>query len=127
MPEFGLSRADILRGRKELEELFSTGKRFYESPFKIIYQKKPVIPGQTLNRVGVAVPKKVIRLAHDRNRIKRQCRECIRLQRHVLIQKLEEQHVSLDFFIIYTVPSHPDFNLLNDKIILILQRLLTQV
>ena len=127
MPDFGLSRSEILRGRKELEKLFSSGKRFYESPFKVIYQIKPIIPGQSINRIGVAVPKKVVRLAHDRNRIKRKCRECIRLQRHILKQRLEDQRVSLDFFIIYTASDHPDFNFLSDKIILILQRLLTQI
>ncbi len=127
MPEFGLSRSEILRGRKELQHLFSSGKRFYEDPFKVVYKIRPIIPGQSINRVGVAVPKKAVRLAHDRNRIKRQCRECIRLQRHILLKRLEDQRLSLDFFIIYNASDHPDFNFISDKIILILQRLLIQV
>jgi ribonuclease P protein component len=127
MPEFGLSRSEILRGRKEFEHLFTSGKRFYEAPFKVIYKIKPIIPGQSINRVAVTVPKKAVRLAHDRNRIKRQCRECIRLERHILIERLEDKSMSLDFFIIYTASDHPDFNFISDKIILILQRLLNQV
>jgi ribonuclease P protein component len=127
MPEFGLSRTDILRGRKELDKLFADGKKFYEPPFKIVYQKKVTDASQSINRVGVSVPKKIIRLAHDRNRIKRLCRESIRLNRKVLIEKLRDQNASLDFFIIYTGQSNPDFNFLSDKIILILHRLLNQV
>jgi len=82
---------------------------------------------QSFNRVGIAVPNKIIRLAHDRNRVKRLCRESIRLNRQALIERLKEQNFSLDFFIIYNGQSNPDFNFLSDKIILILQRLLNQV
>lgn len=73
-----LSKAEILRGRKAIAELFDKSSSFFLYPFKVFYR---IDPGGGNSRVLFVVSRKQLRRAVDRNKIKRRMREAYRLNR----------------------------------------------
>jgi ribonuclease P protein component len=75
---YSLSKREILRGRKQIAELFEKGSTFFLYPFKVFYRCDPAAEGsQTL----FVVSKKHIARAVQRNLVKRRMREAYRLNR----------------------------------------------
>ncbi len=102
-----------MKSRKQTEQLFSEGKRFTLTPFRIYYliskeQKKGL-------QFGAGVSSKIFKKAVDRNRVKRLVREAYRLQKKALQEKLVEQNVQLNLFFIYTGKELPVYKEVYDK------------
>ena len=74
-------------------------------------------------RFGIAVSKKISKLAVQRNRIKRITREAYRINKHEATKELEQQGKKLDFFLIYSGTLQTESTEIREKIILILRRL----
>jgi ribonuclease P protein component len=119
--KFTLGKNERLKSRKIIEELFSKGQRFMVSPFRVFY-----LPAAASLQCGVAVSSKNFKKAVDRNRIKRQVREAYRLQKTALQQKLKEKNTGLSIFLVYTGKELPEYQLLYDKLTVILNKLLKQ-
>jgi ribonuclease P protein component len=117
-----LSRAERLSGKKTIGNLFAHGKRFSFSPFRVIWLERKDDLSINL-RFGIAVSKKISKLAVQRNRIKRISREAFRINKHEAIRELEQQGKKLDFFLIYSGTVQTDSSEIREKIILILKRL----
>jgi ribonuclease P protein component len=64
--------------------------------------------------------------ATDRNRIKRMTREAYRQQKHLLYERLEQQHLQLVVFFIYTDKKIQPYSHLHHKILVILDRLIQE-
>lgn len=62
--------------RSELQELFASRESFVSYPFRVIYLEQQRVA--TSLKMMVSVPKKKIRHAVDRNRVKRLTREAFR-------------------------------------------------
>lgn len=73
---FGLRKNEIIRNKKEIRDLLSTGKRFALNDFVIIY--KPAHE----TKVGFFASGK-IRSAVKRNRVKRILREAYRMNKEI--------------------------------------------
>ncbi len=117
-----LSRAERLSGKKTIGHLFASGKRFSCFPFRVIWaERADDLPSRL--RFGIAVSKKISKLAVQRNRIKRITREAYRTNKHATIDELELQGRKLDFFLIYSGSIQTDSSEIREKIILILERL----
>ena len=93
-----LGKKERLKSRKAIDALFSGGHRFTVSPIRVFYQPTQ---GTTL-KFGVAVSTKLYKKAVDRNRVKRVIRECWRLQKNQLQEKLTGKGAGLDVFFVYT-------------------------
>lgn len=115
-----LSRTERLKSRKAIEQLFNSGKRFSQPPFKILYQKSE----QTGLLFGTGVSTKNFKKAVDRNKVKRLMREAYRLQKHTLQQVLIEKQSGLDLFFIYTGKEIPAYQYVVEKIGESLQQLI---
>ena len=116
-----LGKEERLKSRKQIEQLFSEGKKFTAAPFRVhyLYDRHEKVPVQ----FGVGVSARNFKKAVDRNRIKRLTREAYRLQKLPLQQKLKEQNKQLVIFFIYTGNKVPDYAEVADKMSTILDKL----
>jgi ribonuclease P protein component len=124
---FELPKSEILRGKSELDKLFSTGSSLYEHPFKAVYTIEPNIENEISMQFGIVVPKRFFRKAHDRNHLKRHCREAYRLNKNSLKTELQHRNICLKFMLIFIGKDALTSKEIHRKIILLLQRLTQQV
>jgi len=76
--------------KKEIDGLFKQGDSFISYPLRIIYLNQKPLSGATVS-VLISVPKKNIKRAVNRNRIKRLIREAYRLNKSNIIQFCQEK------------------------------------
>lgn len=107
---FTLPSTERLKLRKQIETLFQTGEAFSVYPLRVIYCITPRETASAPSLAGFSVPKKKMKLAVQRNRIKRLIRESWRVQKHELAPVLlPDQQIHL--FFIFTgkdMPVHAD-------------------
>lgn len=107
---------------KSIEILFENGKSLSEKPFRIIYNIDNNNEDVFLKAL-IVVPKKRVRLASDRNVIKRRVKEAYRLQKSELEKYLKSKNHQLNLAIIYQKHEILDYKLIEEKIKLLLSRL----
>lgn len=98
---FGLGKTEKLKSRKQIEDLFSTGKSFNVFPVKVIY-KFFTGEEESAAQIGVTVSQRSFKRAVDRNKIKRLLREAYRLQKNELLELLRSNNMKANIFFIYT-------------------------
>lgn len=105
---FTLPATERLKLRKQIETLFQTGEAFSVYPLRVIYTitERGTHPSPLL--AGFSVPKKRMKLAVQRNRIKRLIKEAWRLQKHLLVPELSAAQ-QLHIFFIFTGKEQPDY------------------
>ncbi len=100
---FTLQAVERLKLRKQIETLFQTGEAFSVFPLRVVYQYLPergeAEPSPV--RVGFSIPKKRLRKAVQRNRVRRLLKEAWRLQKHELYAQIPAT-AQLHCFFIYT-------------------------
>jgi len=74
----------------------------------------------------ISVPKHIFRNAVDRNLLKRRIREAFRRNKQALYEFLDEHHVKVLVCFGYSSKEILPFNTIQDKIILLLQRLMDE-
>lgn len=94
---YTLGKEEKLKGKKLIELLFKEGKRVKSFPIQLIYIKNNKETEKPI-QVGFSVPKRNIKLAVDRNRIKRMLREVYRLNKYKFLDAIEDPYV---FMFIY--------------------------
>jgi ribonuclease P protein component len=121
--QFTLGKNGRLKSRKQIEQLFSEGKSFPLSPFRIYYLVMPVITNSSTLQYGAGVSGKNFKRAVDRNRVKRLTREAYRLQKKQLQEATMQKKLQLSIFFIYTGKELPAFNIVREKVNVILNKL----
>lgn len=118
-------KAETLKSKKDFEKIIAEGKSMNAYPLKLIYVKTAVEPGQgKLVKVAVSVPKKRVKFAVNRNRIKRLFREVYRINKQLLFNYAVENKIAFNLLFVFTgKETEADFNTFTTKIILLLQRL----
>lgn len=96
-------KAERIFLQREIDFLFKDSHSFVCYPLRILYCNKPeesiIDPKAAKASVLISVPKKKIRKAVHRNRLKRQIREAYRLNKHRLLEHLAENTGLLISFI----------------------------
>ena len=119
---FHFPKKQKLCNEKAIERLFENGKSLTEKPFRIIYNIDNNNEDVFLKAL-IVVPKKRVRLASDRNVIKRRVKEAYRLQKSELEKYLKSNNHQLNLAIIYQKHEILDYKLIEVKIKLLLSRL----
>ena len=119
---FEFPKNQKLCNEKSIARLFENGNSVSEKPFRIIYNIDNNNEDIFLKAL-IVVPKKRVRLASDRNVIKRRVKEAYRLQKSELEKYLKSNHHQLNLAIIYQKHEIADYKLIDEKIKLLFRRL----
>lgn len=103
--KFTLGKDEKLKSRKLIEQLFAQGKRVKSFPLQLIYLQIDH-PSEFPIKVGFSVPKRNVKLAVDRNRIKRMMREVYRLNKYLFFENLKNKYI---FMFIYANKEEPEY------------------
>lgn len=99
---FTLQAEERLKLRNDIETLFRQGEAFSVFQLRAIFLLSPNnAAGISPVRVGFSIPKKRIRLANGRNRVRRLLKEAWRLQKHIIYSQIPVQF-QLHCFLVYT-------------------------
>ncbi|MGI9569386.1 MAG: ribonuclease P protein component, partial [Desulfobulbia bacterium] len=84
-------KEEKLKSKKVIERLFEEGKRIKSFPLQLVFLKIDH-QGESPFKVGFSVPKRQIKLAVDRNRIKRVIKEAYRNNKAAFIDSDTEKY-----------------------------------
>lgn len=96
---YSLGKSERLKSRKQIDQVFETGKKITLFPFRLLYRAEQ---GGGSVKAGFTVSSKNFPRAVDRNRIKRFSREAYRLQKKELEAGVLKNDYRLHLFFIYT-------------------------
>ncbi len=123
---FQFPKNQKLCSEKEIERLFKTGSFISESPFKIIWQLQKTTENATVKAL-IVVSKKRLKLAVERNFIKRRIKESYRLQKKILESFLKKHGFQLNLAIIYQDDKLLDYRIIEMKINTLINRLINKL
>ena len=123
---FKFPKKQKLCGEKVIERLFANGKSISEKPFRAIWNFEKN-NDQVFVKSLIVVSKKRLKLAVDRNVVKRRIKEAYRLQKKQLECFLESTNQQLNLAIIYQEEEILDYKTLEEKINLLLSRLIKEL
>jgi ribonuclease P protein component len=112
-----------IKSRKLFDALFASGSTVKQYPIRMIWMETPYIKGHPV-KIAVSVPKRFMHDAVHRNRMKRLVRESYRLNKQVLTQVVNNAQKSLAVLFIVQSKTPLTFAETQEKIILLLQRLI---
>ena len=115
-------KEERLRSKKIIDLLFEKGSSFSLGPIRTIQLGVELIAGNPV-QVLIAVPKKNIPQAVNRNKLKRRMREAYRKNKNILIDQLQGSDKGMAIALVYTEREVISYSDIEDKIILSLQRL----
>ena len=95
---FTLGKEERLKSKKLIDQIFAEGKSIKSYPLKLVY-----IPFESSEeaevKTGVSVPKKLVKTAVGRNRIKRLMREVFRKNKYLVTKDLASSHAFMFIYI----------------------------
>lgn len=115
-------KSERLTNKKDIDAIFEKGLVIKSFPLLVKHLPINFEDGAGL-KVVISVPKRRIRKATDRNRIRRQMKEAFRLNKMALKEVLKKRELSLALFFVYTGKEKPDYAQIEGKIKLILKEL----
>lgn len=99
-----LSKSERMSQKSLIDNLFSGGNKSFSSfPLRVVYKELETDKDIPRAMVLISVPKKNIKRAVMRNRVKRQVREAYRKYKYLLLDELEakEKHLLVAFIWIH--------------------------
>ncbi len=114
---FTLGVSEKLKSRKQISQLFEEGLSLKEYPIRLRFLK--VEGEESQFKAAFSVPKRNVKLAVGRNKIKRMLREVYRLNKYILIDAIEDNFILM---FIYTDKTAWEYQDLEKKMIRLLHK-----
>ena len=120
---FTYPKNERLKSKTTIGFLFSEGKSVSKYPLRLVYRQAEADSEEKI-KMGVSVSKKYFKKAVDRNYFKRVLRETYRLNKHLLLDHINEPY-SIMFF--YQTKDKLSYEEINTKTIQLFEKFLSQV
>ena len=120
-----LRKTEIINHKKKIDQLFKSGNRFIIDEFQLVYSTSN--SDDNWFNILISVPKKKIKLACARNLLKRRIKEVIRRKKEKYILDLKDKKKQLKIAFIYNSEKVITYKDIEEKINLILLRLLKKI
>ena len=111
---FKFPKTERLCSEIQITELFQDGESFMSYPVRVVMQLSKAVENTEI-WVVMSVPKKKLKHAVDRNRVKRLLRETYRLNKHILFEQAVMQGVSVRMAFIWIPPEVLDYQRVEKK------------
>lgn len=112
-----LGKNEKLKSKKLIDRLFSEGKQVKKFPLKLVYL--PLGPEEEYTQTAFSVPKKLIKTAVGRNRIKRLLRETFRKNKYLVGTEAAPTYA---FMFIYLSREKIDYQQMSQTMFLLLKK-----
>ena len=120
---FTYPKNERLKSKTTIGLLFSEGKSVSKYPLRLVYC--PVGENsEEKTKIGVSVSKKYFKKAVDRNYFKRVLRETYRLNKHLLLDNLDQPY---SFMFFYQTKDRLSFEEINNKTIQLFEKFILQI
>lgn len=119
------SKEERLSSHRLISMLFSKGHSFHLKPFRITWLRQS-LEVATPVQVLMSVPKYNFHKAVHRNLIRRRMKEAYRLNKQLFYENISVTGHQIVFCITYTAKEIVTYDLIQAKIILLLQRLIEE-
>jgi ribonuclease P protein component len=116
-------KRERLCSKTRIKALFEKSNSINAYPLKLLWKKAEEMPNQPPLKLVISVPKRNIKSAVMRNKIKRRMREAYRKNRHLLFQSDSHKNLQCDAVFIYTGKVEMPYKEVEAKIIQLLNRL----
>lgn len=121
--KFTYPRNEKLKSKITIGLLFTEGKSVAKYPLRLVYNAGTFDEGEKI-KIGVSVSKKYFKKAVDRNYFKRVLRETYRLNKHLLINNLDQPY---SFMFFYQCKDRLTFEEINNKTIQLFEKFILQL
>ncbi|KUF44875.1 ribonuclease P protein component [Myroides marinus] len=95
--KYNYPKKEKLKSKIAIDELFTTGKTVSKYPLRMVYVQIANDDNLPL-KVGVSVSKRHFKKAVDRNYFKRLLREAYRLNKHMLLDHVDQPYAMMLFY-----------------------------
>ncbi|PIF69816.1 ribonuclease P protein component [Flavobacterium sp. 2] len=120
---FTYPKNERLKSKTTIGLLFSEGKSVSKYPLRLVY--RPVAENsEEKTKIGVSVSKKYFKKAVDRNYFKRVLRETYRLNKHLLLDNLDQPY---SFMLFYQTKDRLSYEEINTKTIQLFEKFILQI
>ena len=110
------NKLEKLKHKKLIEQLFAEGKSIAKFPLRLVYLPYEHLGDKPL-QTGFSVPKKKIKNAVDRNRIKRQMREAYRLRKAEIYSEIPQKHIVMFIYLDDKLPQSKSLHLKMEQLL----------
>lgn len=119
---FTYPKNEKLKSKITIGLLFTEGKSVSKYPLRLVYKASSLNEGERI-KMGVSVSKKNFKRAIDRNYFKRVLRETYRLNKHLLIDNLDQPY---SFMFFYQTKDRLSYEEINTKTIQLFEKFIAQ-
>lgn len=120
---FTYPKNEKLKSKITIGLLFTEGKSVSKYPLRLVYKAGSFDESEKI-KMGVSVSKKNFKKAVDRNYFKRVLRETYRLNKHLLIDNLDQPY---SFMFFYQTKDRLTYDEINTKTIQLFDKFLLQI
>lgn len=103
------AKHEKLKSKKAIEQLFLKGKRIKKFPIQLLYVEKT--DDECVIQVGFVAPKKKIKLAVHRNKIKRLLKETFRKNKSIFYKNIVNSHNLMFIYVAHTEISYAEIEI----------------
>lgn len=122
MKTHAFPRHNRLKSHNSISDLFSSSHSYGKRAIRFLWKIDENTDAEGGIKVVIAVPKRKLRKATDRNRVKRMIRESFRQNKTEIEAFLRERKINCNLGILYNSNKIENYNLINETMITLLAK-----